>query len=183
MLVIASAPTVGTSQMIFGDRTELVRPEALKSLGGTVRGWWCGPEPACEATARGLGGDPRTAAELAGPDVGAWTGHSLAEVAAREPEAVRAWLADPDAVPPGGESLAHLVRRIGSWLDGGAWPLGRSVAVVTPLTARALAVHALGAPASVLLRLDVAPSDRLVLTRAGPSWRLRLSNRSSGAVG
>lgn len=177
VLLVAHAATVGTPVGVFGDRTGLARPEALRPLVGVARGWWCGPEPACLATARGLGGTPEVADALAGPDAGEWAGCSLAEVGARDPDRLHAWLADPDAEPPGGESLSGLIRRVGVWLDSQPWPAGRSVVVVTPLTARALAVHALGAAPAVIYRLDVAPEDRLTLSRSGAVWRLGLPRR------
>jgi hypothetical protein len=43
---------------------------------------------------------------------------------------------------------------------------GRSVAVVTPLVARAAAVHALGAQPEVIFHLDMAPLGRLLISRS-----------------
>ncbi|MFP5283803.1 MAG: histidine phosphatase family protein [Actinomycetes bacterium] len=175
LLVVASAATAGTRELVFGGEGEPLDVAAVDRLVGRTAGWWCGPEPTCAVTGRALGGEPEVVAAFAGPDVGRWRGRSLAEVAAAEPEAARAWLADVAAAPHGGESLADLATRVGGQVEAHRWPEGRSVVVVVPLVARALAVHALAAPASVLLRLDVAPLDRLTLTRGPGGWRLRLA--------
>jgi broad specificity phosphatase PhoE len=160
--------------MIFGDRTDVVRPELVQALAGQTQSWVSGPEPACLTTARALGAEPEILAALAGPDFGRWRGRSLAEVGPAEPQALSAWLSDPEAAAHGGESLVQLLNRVGTCCDARHWPQGRSVVVVAPLVARALAVHALGAPAEVMFRLDVGPLDRVQLTRSGPSWRLRM---------
>src|SRR5262249_11146732 len=47
---------------------------------------------------------------------GRWAGLSLAEVAEREPDAVREWMTDPDAAPHGGESLRAVLARVAEWL-------------------------------------------------------------------
>lgn len=196
LLVVAHAATPGTRELVFGDASQVARPEHISPLEGHTAAWLAAPEPACTTTAAALGAVPSSAAvdcrisrdyaagsgtqslavvpELVGPNFGRWRRRSLAEVGAEEPAGVQAWLGDPAAVPHGGECLAGLVARIGAWADAWAWSEGRSVAVVTPLVARALAVHALGAPAEVIFRLDVAPLGRVYLTRSSAGWHLRL---------
>ena len=83
------------------------------------------------------------------------------------------WLHDAYAAPHGGESLAALINRVGGVLDDHPWPQGRSVVVVTPLVARAAAVHALGAPAEVIFRIDIAPLGRVLISRSDQIWRLQ----------
>jgi hypothetical protein len=79
---------------------------------------------------------------------------------------------DPHATPHGGESLAELIKRAGSVLDDHAWPDGRSVAVVTPLVARALLVHAVRAAPEVIFHIDIAPLGRALISRSQQLWRL-----------
>ncbi|MET0694479.1 MAG: histidine phosphatase family protein [Propionibacteriaceae bacterium] len=173
LVLVAHAPTAGTRELIFGDRTELTAAADIGPLAERVVSWGSGPEPACVATARALGGEPEVIAELAGPDFGRWSGQTLTEVGTAEPEAVGAWLRDPAAAPHGGESLTELIRRVGACCDSREWAQGRTVVVVAPLVARAAAVHALGAAPEVIFRMDLAPLGRVGVSRAGESWRLQ----------
>ncbi|HET6759442.1 MAG TPA: histidine phosphatase family protein, partial [Propionibacteriaceae bacterium] len=104
---------------------------------------------------------------------GSWTGRALADIAFQDAPAVEGWLHDPYAAPHGGESLAELINRVGGVLDDQPWPAGRSVIVVTPLVARAAAVHALGAPPEVIFRIDIAPLGRVLISRSDQIWRLQ----------
>jgi broad specificity phosphatase PhoE len=104
---------------------------------------------------------------------GSWTGRSLEDVGAEDPEAVRHWLADPRAKPHGGESFSELISRVGAAIEETAWPDGQSIVVVSPLVARAVVVHALEGPPGMIFRIDVAPLGRVKLSRATNSWRLR----------
>jgi hypothetical protein len=62
---------------------------------------------------------------------------------------------------------------VGRVLDDHPWPEGRSVVVVSPLVARAAAVHALGASPKVIFHIDIAPLGRLLISRRAPIWRLQ----------
>jgi broad specificity phosphatase PhoE len=106
-------------------------------------------------------------------DHGRWAGRALGELQAAEPAALAAWLADPEAVPHGGESIADLIRRIGRWMDDPERGQGRILAITHPSVLRAALVHALGAPASAFQRIDVPPLSRLVLSRQAKIWRLQ----------
>lgn len=131
-------------------------------------------------TAARLGGPGQAMAALGTCDFGSWTGRVLADVGAEDPEAVGRWLADPHAKPHGGESLAELIVRVGAAVDQSAWPEGQSIVVVTPLVARAIAVHALGAPPGTIFRIDVTPLGRAALSRSATSWRLRFDRAADG---
>jgi broad specificity phosphatase PhoE/ribonuclease HI len=50
--------------------------------------------------------------DLRETDFGAWEGHTFAEIQKRWPDELAAWLADPEAAPPGGESFATTARRV-----------------------------------------------------------------------
>ena len=173
LLVVAYAPTAATGTPMFGGWSGPVVGE-VPVLNGRVASWVSGPESVAAETATRLGGpDPEVLPELADADFAAWADLTLEEIAEREPQALRVWLIDPWVSPHGGESLADLIWRVGQAVDLHPWPEGRSVVVVAPLVARALAVHALGAPPEVIFRVDVAPLGRVLLSRSGDHWRLQ----------
>jgi broad specificity phosphatase PhoE len=172
LLVVAHAPTSTTKALVFGDPGELVRWEEFRRLSGRIACWVSGPEKACQTTALRLGGTAEAIQELRECDFGTWTGKALADIASQDPSGLDAWLRDPHAAPHGGESLAVLINRVGRVLDDQQWPDGRSVAVVTPLVARALLVHALGAAPEVIFRIDIAPLGRALISRSQQMWRL-----------
>jgi broad specificity phosphatase PhoE len=178
LVVIGHGPTRGSEDATFGGVDGLLRPDWLPRLRGRVTSWVSGPEPACIATAHGLGGAAaEVIAELRGCDFGSWSGRTLVEVGTADPAAVTEWLSDPTASPHGGESLRQLIIRTGAAVDDRQWPDGLSIAVVTPLVARAIAVHALGAPAEAIFRVDVGPLGRVIISRAAAGWRLQSLDR------
>jgi broad specificity phosphatase PhoE len=174
LLVVAHARAGSARDPVFGDPGPLLPEASVVAVQGRVRQWVAGPEQACLETVRLLGGQPQIEDSLRGADLGSWTGRTLGEVAAADPDGLRAWLRDPRAIPHGGESLAAAQRRIGLVCDQSDWPDGTSVVVVTPGAARLLAVHALGGPAELGFRFDVAAGSRFQLSRHGRSWRLLL---------
>lgn len=173
LIWLAHGATTGMREMIFGDQTPLAAPADVEPWTERVHGWRCGPELACVETARALGVEATVDPALAGPDAGTWTGRDLATVMEADPAAVGAWVSDASVSPPGGESLATLLGRVGAWMDDLDAPDGASGLVVSPLVAKAAAVHALGASPDALFRLDLAPLERVVTSRQGDHWRLR----------
>ncbi|HZA05132.1 MAG TPA: histidine phosphatase family protein [Propionibacteriaceae bacterium] len=172
LLAVAYAPTAETRTPMFGGWSSVVGD--VPALDGPVASWVRGPETVGAETAERLGGaGAEVLPELADAEFGAWADLTLDEVAEREPQALRVWLIDPWVSPHGGESFADLIWRVGQAVDGHAWPEGRSVAVVPPLVARALAVHALGAPPEVIFRVEVGPLGRVLMSRSGDHWRLQ----------
>ena len=171
LLVVAHAPSSTTKALVFGDPGELVRWEEFR-LRGRIACWTSGPEKVCQATAQRLGGTAEAIHDLHECDFGTWSGRALADVAAQDPSGLDAWLRDPHVAPHGGETLAVLINRVGRILDDQRWPHGRSVAVVTPLVAKALLVHALGAAPELIFRIDIAPLGRALISRSQQTWRL-----------
>ncbi|MFI1051765.1 histidine phosphatase family protein [Streptomyces griseoruber] len=108
------------------------------------------PTVRCRETAAALGLDAAEAPELAGLDVGRWTGRRLAGVAAEEPGAV-----------------AH-------WLDASRTNAGRTLAVVGPEIVRAAVLTVLGAPEATFWRLDVPPLTATDLSGRAGRWNLRI---------
>jgi broad specificity phosphatase PhoE len=172
LLLVAHAPTAETVALIFGGAGE-PHTEDVGRLNGRVASWFSGPEQACQATALYLGGEAEPIAELRECDFGSWNGRALVDIASQDARALDVWLHDAYAAPHGGENLAQLINRVGEVLDDHPWPQGRSVAVVTPLVARAAAVHALGAPPEVIFRIDTAPLGRVLISRSDQIWRLQ----------
>lgn len=171
LIWLAHGRTEGMRDLTFGDRSRLTHPELVQPWAGRLVGARRGPEPACQQSATALGVTAAPDERLADVDPGCWRGCTLAQVMEQSPADVSAWLADATAAPHGGESLADLVRRIGSVCDG-AWPEGSHLLVVAPLVARAAAVHALGVDARTIFRIDLAPLQQATMTRSAASWRL-----------
>lgn len=97
------------------DSSSLARVARLAVEPGTRA--FVSPAPAAAQTAVALGLVPVVVPALAEADLGRWGGLPYRTVAAEEPEGLARWLADPDAAPHGGETLAGLMARVGRWLD------------------------------------------------------------------
>ncbi|MDQ2708757.1 MAG: histidine phosphatase family protein [Actinomycetota bacterium] len=155
----------------LGDAGSVVVPRADRAL--------CAPSEACRQTAAHLvldtAGVLDTAVDdrLAGCDYGRWRGRPLDEVRLAEPDALAEWLADPAAVPHGGESLAALQARIGRWLDAQHGTARAVVAVADAAVIRAAVVYAIEASPRSLWRIDVPPLSRAVLVGQPGRWSLR----------
>lgn len=169
---LAHAPTTGMRELVFGDDSGLAHRELVRRWPERAVSCWRGPEPACVESAQALGVVARLDPRLANFDPGSWRGCTFAEVLSRSPTDLSAWLSDPAAAPHGGESLADLVVRVGAFCDQTDWSDGPHLLVVSPLVARAAAVHALGAPAKAIFRVDVAPLQRVTMSRSAGTWRL-----------
>lgn len=128
------------------------------------------PSLRCRQTAELTGLRPRIDPSLASADFGSWAGKTLDEI---NQEPLRIWLNDPMATPHGGESLADLLARVGTWLST-LTPDQRSVLVIADASViRSAIVHAvIGRPESVW-RIDIAPLSRTVLVGEPGRWNLR----------
>ncbi|MFJ1973715.1 histidine phosphatase family protein [Streptomyces sp. NPDC087903] len=136
---------------------------------------YCSPTPRSRSTGDALGYAPLVQLALRDCDMGRWRGLTLGEAMAREPEAVDAWLAGPQATPHGGESLHAFISRVGGWLD--TRPVGDGgavVAVAEPSVIRAALVYALQAPPSTYWNIDVRPLSTTTVTGRARRWNLRL---------
>lgn len=98
-------------------------------------------------------------------DYGAWDGHSFDEVRQRWPADLARWLADPTAVPTGGESFQTVGRRVGAARDRivERHP-GQVVLLVSHVSPIKLLVQsALGAPVSAVHRMYLEPASITVI--------------------
>ncbi|MFB4318055.1 bifunctional RNase H/acid phosphatase [Actinomadura sp. 21ATH] len=106
-------------------------------------------------------------------DFGAWEGLTFAEADRRWPAELKAWLADPDVAPPGGESFAEVSRRVRTALDKlKVRHRHKTVLVVSHVTPIKLLIKdALGAPMTSLYRmhLDVAALSAIDWYDDGPA--------------
>jgi probable phosphoglycerate mutase len=118
-----------------------------------------------EAVAEATGAPMIVDDDLAEADFGQWQGLSFAEANQRWPDELAAWLASPDAAPPGGESFAVVALRVLGAMDRLIKAHQHSSAVVvshvTPI--KTLVCRALLAPPEAMFRmnLDVASLTRI----------------------
>jgi broad specificity phosphatase PhoE len=131
-----------------------------------------GPEQRCRQTAELLGLEPTIEPRLRDCDYGRWRGRTLDEISSTEPDAVRAWLTDPAAVPHGGESTVDILARAAGWLDELFAVPGRVVAVTHPAVIKAAVVHAVRGTPESFWRIDIAPLSRTGLSGRSPTWTL-----------
>ncbi|HEY1641299.1 MAG TPA: bifunctional RNase H/acid phosphatase [Streptosporangiaceae bacterium] len=126
-----------------------------------------------DAVAQATGAAVVTDEDLAETDFGKWEGLTFGEAGAQFPDEMAAWLADPDAAPPGGESFTAVGRRVQGALDRllAAYP-GQTVVLVSHVTPiKTLLRHALLAPPAALFRihLDVASLSEVDWFDDGPA--------------
>jgi len=107
------------------------------------------------AVAAATGLEPVVQDGWAEVDFGEWEGLSHAEAERDWPEQMAAWLSDPGAAPPGGESLAAASDRVLAALDSLlAGHPGATVLIVSHVTPmKILLRHALLAPPAALRRM------------------------------
>ncbi|MEA1673504.1 histidine phosphatase family protein [Nitrospirillum sp. BR 11163] len=186
LTLLAHAPTRSQRDAVFPGTDEAAEDAGLiqAALLAEVRALrkvdrlWTGPEVRARQTADALAGllgvEAQEDTALADLDVGAWRGHSLADLSANEAEAVGAWLTDPEARPHGAESLAQLRARVAQWLEH-AVAEGHTLAVTHAAVIRMAVVLVLEAPLQAFWRLDIAP-----LSLTDLRWHRRWAVRATG---
>ncbi|MDP4503751.1 histidine phosphatase family protein [Nonomuraea turcica] len=176
MLFVRHASTPGMRAARFpadedADRADLIRAASLAGRLGNASVAWVSPAPAAAQTAAALGWEPRPVAALAEADHGRWRGLPYSRIAETEAEALAAWLADPDAAPHGGESLALVASRVAGWLES-VRDQHDLVAVCDAGVIRAALGHALGLDPSRAARFDLAPLSTTRLAPGAGGWRV-----------
>lgn len=119
-----------------------------------------------ETQAGGDTADAGVEAALRDLDAGAWRGRGLDEIPLDE---LRQWHEDPAMAPPGGESRADLLDRVGGWLTRLGGRPGGIIAVTHPAVVRAVLLLVLRCPPEVFWRIDVAPLTATLLHRRVPT--------------
>jgi broad specificity phosphatase PhoE len=193
LLLVRHASTAAVRAAAFGadEALDAAGVEAAARLSGRLPRGEVLISPARRAaeTAAGLA---VTAVEpaLAECDFGDWAGRPLAEVASASPEAVQAWMTDPDAAPHGGESLTALLARVRGWMHEQARQDGTAIAITHGGVVKAAVAIALDAPPSAFWRIDVSPlsitelhahDGRWTVTRVNDREDKRPGRLSSGA--
>ena len=111
--------------------------------------------------------------DLVETDFGSWEGMTFAEVMARWPDEMTAWMASADAAPPGGESFASVANRVSAALDRLLTAhQGETVVIVSHVTPiKTMVCRALLAPSAALFRmhLDVASLSEAAWFADGPA--------------
>ncbi len=154
---------------------------------GTVQAIVSSPLARCRETAQQvaarLGLDVRIDDGLRETDFGAWEGLTFAEVRARHPDDLNAWLGSPAAEPTGGgESFEAVARRVAEARDNLlAAHASRTVLLVSHVTPiKTLVRLALGAPPESLFRMELsAASLSAVAYYADGNASVRLLNDTS----
>jgi alpha-ribazole phosphatase len=199
---IRHAPVVGTTGRVYGrmdvacDVSDAASFKALAHRVPDAALWMVSPLSRTQRTAAAIAEQLRAAGRATPPapeiepafieqDFGEWQGRSYRELGAhgQGDPAHRFWLAPATETPPGGESFADVVRRVGDALGArSARHAGRDIVVVSHGGAiRAAVAHALGIAPEAALAISV---DTLSLTRIdhvagagrGNDWRLGLLN-------
>jgi broad specificity phosphatase PhoE len=186
LVLLSHAPTAATRHAAFPadeplDQSGLAQATAAA---GTIRRAdtvYCAPAVRCTQTAAALGLTPVIEPALRDCDHGRWSGHTLNDIEAAEPDALAAWLTDPAAAPHGGESVMDLLARATAWLHNLQPIAGTALAVTHPAIIRALIIGAIQATPASFWRIDVAPLTTTVLKGNGGRWTLRhTGHRLSG---
>jgi len=189
LLLVSHAPTAAQRSGRFAgpdeglDARGHAAAAAYAQRAGLTRGGSAAltsPAACARDTAAALGLAATVCDALAETDYGSWRGRRLAELAAeaaqasRAPHALEAWLRDPAAAPPGGESFDAVLARVGAWLDGFAAPADapdRTVIAITHAAVmRAAIIHALHASSAAFAHIEIAPLTVVELRRSTRGW-------------
>jgi broad specificity phosphatase PhoE len=188
--LIAQGATASTRNAAFPADDPLLDATAAPAVLPRVLRRWAGaevrvsPRLAARQTAARFGLTGACVSDLADLDCGRWAGRAIAEVAAAEPEALRAWMTDPAFKAHGGESRTELSLRVAGWLQSLTERDGGVLAVTHAAVIRSLVLAVLQAPAEAFWRLDIAPLTLTDLRHDGRRWTLRgLGNSSYGERG
>ncbi len=134
--------------------------------------FWTSPELRARQTAEAFGLDATAQPTLRECDYGGWKGRTLADVLARDPAGIAAWLHDPAATPHGGESLASLMQRVAQWLDAEKNTNRKAILITHASIIRAAIVHAIEATPESFWRIDAAPLSVTRLSGKDGRWNL-----------
>ncbi|MFD7610004.1 histidine phosphatase family protein [Streptomyces sp. NPDC059828] len=149
-----------------------------------------GPSTRCAQAAAALGLEAESVPEPALRDLdhGTWRGRTIGDIADADPYGLSAWFTDPDATPPGGESVRQLCRRTLPWLRGlpsaprsGA-PDAHTLVIAEPAVVRALLVNAMSVPATAFWHLDVPALSAVSLTSRDDGWVWDVESRGAPVV-
>ncbi|PLP59740.1 histidine phosphatase family protein [Mesorhizobium loti] len=136
---------------------------------------WTSPALRARLTAEALGLQATDTPALRDQDFGAWAGRAFDEVEQTRPDEAHAWLVDPGAAPPSGESFHDVASRLADLFDGLVAEPGHTIAVTHPAVIRAAILHVLKAPLTGFRFIDVEPLSLADFRSDGSRWVLRAS--------
>ena len=178
LLLVRHAPTSATRAAAFPADEAL--DERGRAAGRRARGALprrteviTSPARRCRETAEAAGLEAAPDERIAECDFGTWSGRSLADVSAEAPEAVQAWMLDPDAAPARRREPGRVLRPASpaGWTTQ-AEGEGRLAAVTHGEVIKAAVVHALGAPLLAFWRIDATPLAITELHAHGGRWTI-----------
>ncbi len=181
LTLVAHAATRATRQAAFPadeplEPRGLARATALAGTLGRIDAAWTSPALRAVQTAAALGLEAMVDQALADVAMPLWAGRSLADVGASDPAGLSRWTTDPAAAPHGGESVAALLRRASTWLDGISRRDGRIVAITHAAFIRAATIVVLDAAPGSFWRVDVEPLGSATFQGRDGRWVLRALN-------
>lgn len=206
LILIRHGQTDHTSQMLFSSglgganpglndhgRDQVTQTATwLAGLADQIDVLVTSPVKRAEETAAILGHalelEPTIEHDLAEMDFGTWDGLSFAEVAEREPEALRTWMGSLTVTPGGGESFRDVEARVLRARDRLVTEhRGKTVMVVSHVTPiKTLVAHSVDAPLTSLFRMELTPASVSVISHyergpdGNPASSLRLYNARPG---
>lgn len=157
------------------DANEAGRAAALAATLRRADAVLTGPSLRARQTAAAFSPEAGVEAALDECRYGWWAGRTLAEVHADDPDAVAYWLAEPDAAPHGGESIADLCERVSTWLAACRDRSGHIIVVTHASVIRAAMLAVLDAPLASFWRIDIEPLGLVDLRSDGGRWSFRAS--------
>jgi broad specificity phosphatase PhoE len=166
---------VRTSTFAADEELDAQGRRKLNGLSHRLRHWdRCLTSPARRATqtAAALGLEAAIEPLLRDCNYGSWTGRSLDEVQAQEPEALADWIKDPSAAPHGGESVVAMIARVSAWLDTQLTSPGVVLVITHASVIRAAIVCAIEAEPRSFWHIDIAPLSLTQLSGNGGRWTL-----------
>jgi broad specificity phosphatase PhoE len=176
LTLICHARTVAQKLSRFPTNEPVENPPlalgALAAKFASVNRLLCGPELRTRQTAEWFGAAPQVDEALRDCDWGRWHGQAIKDLQVREPEALQAWISDPQATPHGGESVMQLGERVAAWLASLQSVPEHIVAITHPFVVRAALMQVLQGAA--FNAIDVEPLS-VVELRFNGIWRLRLA--------
>lgn len=177
LLLICQGATPASRRSAF-PADEPLEERAISTAGTLRPGWraergWVSPMKAARQTAELLSLTCAEDRRLRDLDYGEWAGRTIAEIADGQQERLSQWLSDPHFDGHGGESVAALLERAGSWLDMQASEPGRTVAVTHAALVKAIIVHVMSAPPQAFWRVDITPLSVTDIRHDGRRWALR----------
>ena len=183
LTLIAQGATLATRRAAFPADEALFAAPILSPLPAHGALALTSPRQAAVQTAQALGLGATIDPLLDDANFGLWSGQTIAEIAAAQPEQLGQWLVDPAFNLHQGESRAALRVRAQGWLDGVTDGGQHVIAVTHAALIRALLCEVLQAPDAAFWKIDIAPLTLTDLRHDGRRWTLRRMGLSLGKAG